>query len=85
MGGNPDILPGEEYEGYGMPVQVIDHSKDKATKSTLMNTVDEQCVNEKLENGRSLGRFMPPLNHCQSFAYGTVNQCRTGPQIPGGQ
>ena len=64
-----------------MPVQITDHSKDIATRSTKMLNVDEDCVNKKLEIGKPLGRFMPPFNHCQSFAYGTVNQCRTGPQI----
>jgi hypothetical protein len=81
MGTDPNIPPGQEYEGYGMPVQITDHSKDQATKSTEINNVDEQCVNNKLQVGKPIGRFLPPFNQCQSFAYGTVNSCRTGPQM----
>jgi RHS repeat-associated protein len=81
MGADPNILPGEQYEGYGMPVQIIDHSKDTATQSTTINNVNEQCVNDKLKIGKPLGRFLPPFNQCQSFAYGVVNSCRTGPQM----
>jgi len=81
MGADPNIPPGQEYEGYGMPVQVTDHSKDQATKSTEINNVDEQCVNSKIQIGKPIGRFLPPFNQCQSFAYGTVNSCRTGPQM----
>lgn len=81
MGGNPDVLPGQEYEGYGMPTQVIDHSNDTWTESTTMNNVDEECVNDQLTIGTPTGPFVPPFNHCQSFAWSVVNQCRTGPQI----
>jgi RHS repeat-associated protein len=81
MGANPNVLPGQEYEGYGMPVQVTDHSNDTATSCTTMNNVDEQCVNDELEIGKPIGRFMPPINQCQSFAYGVVNKCRTGSQF----
>lgn len=82
MGANPNIRPGQQYEGYGMPVQITDHSKDTPTSCTRQNNVDEQCVNSKLIIGKPIGRFLPPLNQCQSFAYGTVNSCRTGPQTP---
>jgi hypothetical protein len=81
MGGDPNIPPGQQYEGYGMSTQVTDHSKDKATHCTPQNNVNEQCVNDKLKTGTPTGPFIPPFNHCQSFAYGTVNSCRTGPQI----
>lgn len=66
-------------------MQVTDHSKDTPTQCTVQNNVDEQCVNAKLQIGAPLGRFLPPLNQCQSFAYGTVNSCRTGAQLPAGQ
>lgn len=45
------------------------------------NNVDEKCVNDRLIIGTPTGRW-GPWNQCQSFAYGTVNACRTGPQIP---
>lgn len=80
MGGNPNIPPGQEYEGWGMPVTLNDHSNDTATQCTEQQNVDTQCVNQQLTLGRSLGRFMPPINQCQSFAYSVVNRCRVGPQ-----
>jgi len=80
MGANPNILPGQQYEGYGMPVQITNHEKDIPTQCTKMNNVNEQCVNNELQIGKPLGRFLPPLNQCQSFAYGVVNKCRTGSQ-----
>jgi RHS repeat-associated protein len=80
MGSNPNIPPGQEYEGYGMPVQITNHSNDKPTECTKMNNVNEQCVNDELQLGKPLGRFLPPVNQCQSFSYGVVNKCRTGPQ-----
>ena len=81
MGTTPGVFPGQQYDGYGVKVQITDHSKDTATESTEMNNVDEQCVDESLQIGKPLGRFLPPFNHCQSFAYGVVNSCRVGPQI----
>ena len=81
MGANPNVAPGQEYEGWGMSVQINDHSKDKPSQCTTMNNVDEQCVNNELQIGKGVGRFIPPFNHCQSFAYGVVNKCRSGNQL----
>ena len=81
MGANPNVAPGQEYEGWGMSVQINDHSKDKPSQCTTMNNVDEQCVNNELTIGKGIGRFIPPFNHCQSFAYGVVNKCRSGNQL----
>jgi len=78
-GGGP---PGEQYEGYGMQTYVTNHSKDRPTKCKKINNVNEQCVNDKITIGLPTGRFLPPWNQCQSFAYGTVNACRMGPQEP---
>ena len=80
MGANPNIPPGQQYEGYGMPVQIIDHSKDTPTYCIAQRNVNEQCVDDQIQVGKLLGRFLPPVNQCQSFAYGVVNACRTGPQ-----
>lgn len=82
MGANPNVAPGAQYEGYGMPVQIIDHSKDTPTSCVKQNNVNEQCVNSKLKLGTPLGRFIPPINQCSNLAFGVVNSCRTGPQIP---
>lgn len=80
MGANPNIPPGAQYEGYGMPVQITDHSNDTASQCTTQNNVNEDCVNQQLEIGKQIGRFIPPVNQCQAFAHGVVNSCRTGPQ-----
>ena len=80
MGGNPNIAPGMQSEGYGTPVWINDHSKDTPTHCTTLKNVDEACVNRQLETGKPLGQWIPPFNHCQSFAYGIANSCRTGPQ-----
>ena len=66
-----------------MQVYVLDHSKDMATRCEPMKNVDEQCVDSKLEIGKPIGRFTPPLNHCQAFAYGVVNSCRPRQWVPG--
>ena len=81
MGANPDIFPGQQYEGYGMQVQVIDHSRDRATRCTVQQDVNEECVNAQLTNGISLGRFLPPINDCQRFANYTVTSCRNQPRL----
>jgi len=81
MGGDPNILPGQEYEGYGIPVTVNDHSNDVATKSTLINNIDEQCVNDELEFGKPIGRFLPPFNHCQSFVDSVIKKCSYDPKM----
>ncbi len=80
MGGNPNIAPGQEYEGWGMKVQLNDHSNDTPTQCTEQKNVDADCVNRKLTIGMPLGRFTPPVNQCQSYAYSVINSCRTGPQ-----
>jgi hypothetical protein len=83
LGGDPNIRPGEEYESmYVTDTIVQDHSRDMATTCTLMNNVDQPCVENKLSSmlGKSQGRFSP-ANNCQAFAYGVVNACRTGPQM----
>jgi hypothetical protein len=85
MGANPNIPPGQQYEGYGMPVQIISHANDTPAQCTPQKNVDEQCVNKQLQIGKPIGRFVPPFNQCQSFAYGVVNTCRTGPQFTPGR
>jgi len=80
MGADPNIPPGQQHEGWGIPVQLNDHRMDSPTQCVEMQNVDADCVNRKLRIGMSLGRFTPPLNQCQSFAYSVINSCRTGPQ-----
>jgi RHS repeat-associated protein len=80
MGGDPNVAPGQQFEGWGMPVQLNDHSGDTATQCVEQKNVDTACVDKKLVLGMPLGRFTPPINQCQSFAYSVVNSCRVGPQ-----
>jgi len=82
LGGNPNVRPGDEYEGPGTQTYPQDHSDDTATSCEIQNNVDEQCVNDVLSDslGQPQGGFGPTSN-CQQFAYSTVNRCRTGPQI----
>jgi hypothetical protein len=85
MGANPNARPGDEYEGYGMPVKATNHSKDTPTYCMQQKNVDEQCVNDKLEIGKPLGCFIPPFNDCQRFVYSTVNKCRPLRLLPSSQ
>jgi RHS repeat-associated protein len=80
MGANANIPAGQQYEGIGMPVRVNDHSNDTPSQCATMQNVDADCVNRQLTIGRPIGRFIPPINQCQSFAYSVVNSCRTGSQ-----
>jgi hypothetical protein len=82
MGADPNSPPGQQYEGVGMPVQITNHANDTPTQCMPQKNVNEQCVNNKLQIGKPIGLFLPPFNQCQSFAYGIVNSCRTGPQQP---
>ena len=54
MGANPNIPPGQQYEGIGMPVQITDHSKDKATQCNARNRImlksNVLTTNSKSEN-----------------------------------
>lgn len=77
-----NISPGQQYEGYGQPVQIIDHSKENASQCTIQKDADEQCVDGKLRLVTPSGRFLPPLNQCQSFANDVVNACRPASQVP---
>lgn len=81
MGADPNVLPGKQSDNIGTPVQIIDHSRDTPVQYTPQKDINEPCVNKQLQIGKPLGRFLLPFNNCQAFAYGTVNMCRTGPQI----
>jgi RHS repeat-associated protein len=86
MGGMRGGVPGQNGNSdrpYD-PTQTVDHSgQSKASNASCekQRNVDEQCVNDLIRPGQSTGGWNP-YNQCQSFAYSTVNRCRTGPQIP---
>ena len=66
------------------PTQTVNHagqSKEPNATCEVQRNVNESCVNSKIKPGQPLGHWTP-FNQCQSFAYGTVNACRFGPQLP---
>lgn len=67
---------GDQYEGPFTKVFVIDHSDQIAEVCTESNNYDEQCLDEELEIGRSLGRFSP-FNNCQTFTKKVLKKCET--------
>ncbi len=85
MGGMRGGVPGQNGNSdrpYD-PTQTVDHSgQSNASNASCekQNNVDEQCVNDLIRPGQPTGSWNP-FNQCQSFAYSTINRCRTGPQI----
>jgi hypothetical protein len=70
-------IAGDEYEPpYSTPVYVSDHSCDTGS-CQLIDDIDEDCVNEELGIGRSLGRFDLAFNNCRSFANSVIEKCST--------
>jgi RHS repeat-associated protein len=68
----------------GDPVQTVDHSGQSSASNaqcTVMNNVDEDCVNKLIKPGQPLGSWTP-FNQCNNFAWYVVTKCRKGPQIP---
>jgi RHS repeat-associated protein len=70
--------------------EVIDHtgqSNMPGVQCTLMQNVDEACVNRKLSLGTPAGSWNM-YNQCNSFSWGAIGSCRygpqTGPQLPPG-
>lgn len=65
---------GDEFEGPGTKVFVIDHTDQIA--ETCEETVNhiEDCINEELKIGKSLGRFTP-VNNCQTFVRSVLKKC----------
>ena len=72
--GRSAVQIGDEFEGPGTKVFVIDHTDQIA--ETCEETVNhiEDCVNEELEVGKSLGRFTP-VNNCQTFVRSVLKKC----------
>lgn len=65
---------GDEFEGPGTKVFVIDHTDQVAeTCEESVNHI-EDCINEELEIGKSLGRFTP-INNCQTFVRSVLKKC----------
>lgn len=49
-------------------------------RCTLMQNVDEACVNRKLMLGTPTGNWNA-MNQCNSVSQGIIGSCRYGPQI----
>jgi hypothetical protein len=69
---------------------IIDHtgqSQMPGSECTLMQNVDEACVNRKLALGTPTGTWSI-YNQCNGVSWGIIGSCRygpqTGPQLPPG-
>lgn len=69
------VGPGAASGYPGILVVVSDHTCDTADRCEEFPDIDEGCVNRELTIGRSLGRFLPPFNHCQSFVWDVFQKC----------
>lgn len=65
---------GDRFEPPFTKVFVIDHSDQVPEKCEIDENHDEDCLNEELEVGRSLGRFSP-INNCQTFVHQALKRC----------
>lgn len=64
------------------PVYVQPHDCEPTDNCRVVDYVYEDCVNEELAVGESLGRFTP-WNNCQTFAASVLVKCRV--RSPGGR
>lgn len=67
---------GDQFEGPGTKVYVIDHSNQIAEVCEETTNHVEECINEELEDGKFLGRFSP-LNNCQTYVKSVLRKCET--------
>ena len=69
-GNNSGDMPGD-------PVEITDHSSRDMTGASceIVTGVDENKVNQQLQIGQPLGRWLP-WNQCQSFASRVLNNAR---------
>ncbi|MBF0647048.1 hypothetical protein HTZ97_09490 [Desulfuromonas acetoxidans] len=79
MGAAAGEIPGQNGNSDlpGVPVQVVDHTGQYDADNSSCEYyphADEECVNNELEIGRSLG-FWGPTNNCQTFANEVINKC----------
>jgi len=58
----------------GIPVKITDQSDQKDGVCTPVFNVDEKCVNNELQIGKSLGNWMPWFQ-CNSFADAVIARC----------
>ena len=78
MGAAAGRIPGQGNSDKPLsPVEVIPHpgqGNKPGSSCVVVEEVDEDCVNKKLELGRKLGRWTPG-NQCQSFALQVIDEC----------
>jgi hypothetical protein len=60
---------------FGIPTKITDHSQDAHTDSTEIHGVDENCVNQELEIGKSTGAWGID-NNCNTFVDDVIATCR---------
>jgi RHS repeat-associated protein len=84
MGNSPNqcTKPGDgNSDSPFSPVYVQPHDCEPTDDCRVIDYVYEDCVNEELALGESLGRFAP-WNNCQTFAASVLLKCRA--RSPGG-
>jgi len=61
-------------------VSTIDHTGQSqlpnSNESPVPFPVNEQCINNLIQPGQNLGRFVPLFNDCQTFVEDVLNECR---------
>lgn len=71
----------------GVDTEITDHSNETGGECETIQTVDEACVNEQLQIGKSTGSWWP-WNNCNTFAREVLSKCSTvrpqGPRYLGG-
>lgn len=60
---------------FGIPTKINDHSKETSKNCSEISSIDEDCVNQELEIGRSTGKW-GPRNNCNTFADNIIDMCR---------
>lgn len=66
---------GDQFEApYSTKVYIVDHSGQTPLSCKVLTEVDEDCVNEKLDIGKYLGRFTL-INNCQTFTRRIIEKC----------
>jgi RHS repeat-associated protein len=78
MGAAANQIPGQGNSDKPLaPVKVVPHPGEgnkPGSSCAVVEEVDEDCVNKKLELGRKLGRWTAG-NQCQSFALQVIAEC----------
>ena len=79
VGGAGRGVPGDNSpDSPGIPTEFNDHSGQSTEPGAMCKVVpnvDEECVNNIINSGRSTGQFIPFANDCRSVSYSVINFC----------